>query len=93
MNQRILYARALLSSLPIAADIVLNHPDQIDDDELRQTPLDDRIATLSHLIAFELSNHFAGQMSCWDQYDEHPDRELPQTTADRTVGKTGVSLN
>ena len=87
MNTRQFFARALLTSLPIASDFALNG-DMPED--LRDKPLAEAIAHLAHLIAYETNSNFRCQMGTWDQSDQDPARTIPKTTEDLT-GTGGVS--
>jgi hypothetical protein len=68
MNFRQFYSRALLASLPIAADMVIRHGELLIDDP-EEGSVDEAIAEMAQKIAFETSIHFGSQMEFCDQID------------------------
>jgi hypothetical protein len=83
MNFRQFYSRALLASLPIAADLVIHHGELLIDDP-EEGSVDKAIAEMAQKIAFETSIHFGSQMEFCDQIDAEPTRKTTKTTIDVT---------
>ena len=61
MNLREFYSKALLASLPIAADLVLNHQEMLPALDEAQ-PVDETIANLASSLEYELSMNWGPQI-------------------------------
>src|ERR1700730_17741346 len=96
MNLREFYSKALLASLPIAADLVLNHQETLQGLDEAQ-PVDETIATLAGSLAYELSMNWGPQIEVWAKLEKKlvltkPKSSTDMTTEDNGLG-SGFSLN
>jgi hypothetical protein len=88
MNLREFYSKALLASLPIAADLVLNHQETLQALDESQ-PVDETIAKLAASLAYELSMNWGPQIEVWAKLEKKLGLTTPKSDADLTGPDSG----
>ena len=89
MNLREFYSKALLASLPIAADLVLNHKETLQAPDETQ-PIDETIASLAASLAYELSMNWGPQIEVWAKLEKKLGLTKPKSDADITGTDSGL---
>jgi hypothetical protein len=89
MNLREFYSKALLASLPIAADLVLNHQETLQALDEAQ-PVDEAIANLAASLAYELSMNWGPQIEVWAKLEKKLGLTTPKSSTDMTTEDNGL---
>ena len=90
------YSKALFASLPIAADLVLNHQERLQA-QTKHNRLTKTIANLAASLAYELSMNWDPQIEVWAKLEKKLGLTKPKSGADITGTDggpdSGFSLN
>jgi hypothetical protein len=78
-----IFSKALLASLPIAADLVLNHRQTLPALDEAQ-PVDEAIANLAASLAYELSMNWGPQIEVWAKLEKKLGLTTPKSGVDLT---------